>query len=89
METTNGLRKRVKRLETHAGPSGLTVWRQIARDLGIPFSPALAFGHEAKLAELFDTGLATADIARAAAADLGVSFETYKRALIHAVEVYG
>ncbi len=83
------LRKRVDILEAAAGPSILTVWRQIARDLGLPFSPALAFGHEAKLAELFGAGLSTQDIARVAAADLGVPFEAYKRALIHAVEVYG
>ena len=83
------LRRRLAALEAAAGPSFLTVWRQIARDLGLPFSPALAFGHEAKLAELYGQGLAPVDIARAAAADLGVPFETYKRALIRAVAVYG
>ena len=81
------LGKRLDALEAAAGPSALTVWRQIARDLGLPFSPAQAFGHEARVAELYGEGLAPANIARAAAADLGVSFEAYKRALIHAVEV--
>jgi hypothetical protein len=83
------LRKRLEKLEAAAGPSALTVWRQISRDLGLPYSPALAFGHGAKVAELCSRGLAPVDIAHAAAADLGVPFETYKRALIHAVEVYG
>lgn len=83
------LRRRLEALETAAGPSVLTVWRQIARDLGLPFSPALAFDHEVKLAELYGRGLAPIDIAHAAAAELGVPFETYRRALIHAVEVYG
>ena len=85
----SGLTKRVEVLEQITGPSFLTVWRQISRDLGLPYSPALAFSHEAKVAELCGRGLAPADIARAAAADLGVPFETYKRALVRAVEVYG
>jgi len=87
--TTNGLTRRVEALEAAAGPSFLTGWRQIAGDLGLPFSPAQGFAHEAKVAELQRRGLAPVDIARAAAADPGVPFEAYRRALLQAVEVYG
>ncbi len=89
MEAKGRLIRRVEALEEAAGPTLAQAWRTICRDLGIPFSQSGAVRHEGRLAELYGEGLHPFDIARTIAAELGVSFDTYKRALTRAVKMYG